>query len=216
MQIPFTVEQFLGVFREYNLSVWPIQGFLVGMALLAIFAVFRPRPSSDIAVSLILALLWVWIAVAYHLVYFTRINPAAYAFAALSMAGAGVFVWQGVIRRRLAFAWSGGPRGLAGLALIGFALVIYPLWSIYVGHSYPEMPTFGLPCPTTIFTVGVLCFAKFPMPRSPVVGPVLWCLVGTQAAFQFGVWPDLGLLIAGVVGLTLFFTARPFHQEALA
>lgn len=216
MQIPFTVDQFLGVFREYNLGVWPTQGFLLGMALLAILAVIRPRPRSDIAVSLILALLWAWIAVAYHLVYFTPINPAAYAFAALSMTGAGIFVWQGVICRRLTFTWSRGPRGLAGAGLIAFALVIYPLWSIDVGHSYPEMPTFGLPCPTTIFTIGMLCFAKRPMPRSPVVAPVLWCLVGTQAAFQFGIWPDLGLLAAGIVGLTLLFTARPFHQGAFA
>ncbi len=35
MQIPFTVEQFFGVFRQYNISVWPVQVFLVALAMAA-------------------------------------------------------------------------------------------------------------------------------------------------------------------------------------
>src|SRR6478735_636787 len=47
----------------------------------------------------------------------------------------------------------------------------------------PAVPTFGLPCPTTIFTIGVLLFAKAPVPRSAFIVPVLWALVGSTAAF---------------------------------
>jgi hypothetical protein len=36
---------------------------------------------------------------------------------------------------------------------------------------------------------------------------LLWCLVGTQAAFLFGVWPDLGLIAAGAVGTGLLLSA---------
>ena len=64
-----------------------------------------------------------------------------------------------------------------------------------------RLPTFGLPCPTTIFTIGLLCFAVPPTPRSPLIVPLLWCLVGAQAAFLLGVQPDLGLIAAGVVGM---------------
>ena len=69
------------------------------------------------------------------------------------------------------------------------------------------MPTFGLPCPTTIFTIGLLCFAVQPLPRSPLIGPLLWCLVGAQAAFFLGVQPDLGLIVAGAVSVGLLATA---------
>jgi hypothetical protein len=214
--LPFSAEQFHEVFRDYNTAVWPMQWVLVAMAVAAVVAVCRPWPGSGVAVSAFLAALWAWIAVAYHLAFFTRINPAAYGFAALSAVGAVVFVWQGVIRCRLDFRWVPGSRGLAGVALIGFALVAYPVWSALAGQPYPATPTFGLPCPTTIFTIGLLCFTVPPAPRSPLIVPVLWCLVGAQAAFLLGVMPDLGLLAASAIGLVLMASAGPSPRTPAA
>lgn len=207
MALPFTVEQFYGVFRDYNTAVWPAQWFLVALALAALVAVFMPRPWSGVAVSAVLGVLWAWIALAYHLAFFARISPAAYGFAALSAAGATVFVWQGVTRRSLAFRWVPGLMAMAGVVLVAFALVVYPVWSAYAGHPYPANATFGLPCPTTIFTIGLLCFAVPPTPRSPVFAPLLWSFVGAQAAFVLDVQPDLGLIAATVVGMGLLATA---------
>ncbi|HYN78060.1 MAG TPA: DUF6064 family protein [Lamprocystis sp. (in: g-proteobacteria)] len=207
MGIPFTVEQFYGVFRAYNIAVWPAQWFLVLLGLAAVVLALAPRRGSGVAVSAILGALWAWIAVAYHLAFFARISPPAYGFAALAAAGAVVFIWVGVIRRSLAFKWVSDLKSAAGITLIIFALALYPAWSIDAGHPYPELPTFGLPCPTTIFTIGVLCFAVPPTPRRPLIVPLLGCLVGTQAAFLFGVWPDLGLIAAAAVGIGLLLTA---------
>jgi hypothetical protein len=212
MALPFTIEEFYGVFRDYNTSMWPAQWLLVAMALAAVAAALWPRPWSGVAVSAILGVLWAWIALAYHLAFFAPINPAAYAFAALSMVGAAAFIWQGVIRRRLTFQWVPGPKAVAGAALIVFALAVYPVWSAYAGHPYPATPTFGLPCPTTIFTIGLLCFAVPPTPRSPLIVPVLWCLVGAQAAFLLGVHPDLVLIAAAVVGIGLLAAAGQRHR----
>jgi len=211
--LPFTAEQFFGVFRDYNTAVWPAQWLLVALAAVAVAAVLRPRAWSGVAVSAILGILWAWIALVYHLAFFTRISPPAYAFAALSLGGAAAFVWQGVIRRRLAFQWAPGPKAMAGAALIVFALVVYPIWSALAGHAYPEAPTFGLPCPTTIFTIGVLCFAVPPTPRSPLIVPLLWSLVGAQAAFLLDVRPDLGLIAAGLAGVALLATAGQRHRK---
>ena len=82
-----------------------------------------------------------------------------------------------------------------------FALLVYPLLGWAMGHRYPEVPTFGLPCPTTIFTIGTLLFARGAVPRSLLVVPVLWSAVGSSAAFTLGVYQDLGLLVAGVVAV---------------
>jgi hypothetical protein len=212
MALPFTVEQFYGVFRDYNAAVWPAQWFLVALALLAVGAMLRPQLWSGVVVSSILGVLWAWIALIYHLAFFARTSPAAYGFAAVSAAGAVVFIWQGVIRRRLSFRWVPGLNATAGVVLIAFALVVYPVWSAYAGHPYPATPTFGLPCPTTIFTIGLLCFAVPPMPRSPLIVPLLWCLVGAQAAFLLGVQPDLGLIGAAVVGVGLVATTGQRHR----
>lgn len=208
MQLPFTAEQFYAVFGEYNTTLWPAQVFLLVLAAVAVVLVVVPRRRSGVGVSAILAFLWAWLGLAYHLVFFTSISPPAYGFAAVSVAGALVFLWQGVVRRRLEFRWVGGARGTIGLMLVAFALGVYPAWSYLAEHHYPETPTFGLPCPTTIFTLGLLAFMVRPYPRSPLVAPVLWSFVGAQAAFLLAVPQDLGLAVAGVVGIVLIARSR--------
>jgi hypothetical protein len=84
MALSFTIEKFYGVFRDYNTSMWSAQWFLVAMAVAAV-AALRPRS-------------WSGIALAYYLAFFTRISPAAYAFAALSMVGAAAFYWTTALR----------------------------------------------------------------------------------------------------------------------
>jgi hypothetical protein len=203
VRLPFSPEQFFAVFRDYNEAVWPAQILLTALAVVAVTLVAFPRSGSDRVVSGILAFLWLWLAVAYHLAFFAAINPLAYVFAALSAAGGVVFAWQGLVRRVLRFQLVRSVRGAVGVALVAFALLVYPAWSVSSGHAYPSMPTFGLPCPTALFTIGVLAFLVPPYPRSPVVAPVLWCLVGAQAAFLLGVWQDLALLPAAAAGVGL-------------
>ena len=199
--IPFTISEFYGVFSAYNTAVWPMQLPLLALGLLAIFLVIRQASYCDAGISATLTVLWVWQALAYHLVFFTAINPLAYVFSAVFMAGAAIFFWQGLVKRKLKFELTPGWRKWAGWSLIVFALAVYPAWTYLAGHRYPAFPTFGLPCPTTLLTIGLLAFLAKPYPRITLVVPVLWCLIGSQAAFAFGVWADLGLIISGIVGL---------------
>lgn len=206
--MPFTVDQFFGVFRAYNETLWPAQIFLLALAVVALGFVAFPRRWSAVGVSAILAFLWAWLGLAYHLAFFAVINPLAYVFSTLSVAGALVFAWQGIVRRTLEFRLSRSARTGVGMLLVLFALIGYPAWSAHAGHRYPAMPTFGLPCPTTLFTVGVLAFLVRPYPRSVLVVPVIWCLVGAQAAFLLDVPQDLGLLGAAAVGSCLLLRSR--------
>lgn len=186
--------------------------FLLGLALVVLGLIFFRHRWSGIGVSAILAFLWGWLGLAYHLAFFAAINPLAYLFSAVSIAGALVFFWQGVVRRKLEFRFASNARTFAALLLVFFSLAAYPAWSIWAGHRYPAMPTFGLPCPTTLFTIGTLAFLVVPYPRSPFVVPVLWCLVGSQAAFLLGVPQDLGLIVAAVAGIALM--ARSHERPA--
>ena len=208
MQIPFTAQQFFEVIARYNEAVWSAQVLLHALALLAVVLVLlRPR-WSDALVSAVLSALWAWTGAAYHLAFFTAINPLAQVFGAASLLAAAVFFWEGVVRRRLQFRMARSLRSAVGAGLVVFALLVYPLWSTQAGHSYPQLPSFGLPCPTTLFTIGLLSLLVAPYPRSPFVVPVAWCLVGAQAAVLFGVTADLALLVAAAQGLLLMFRPR--------
>lgn len=201
MALPFTAEQFYDVFVRYNDAIWPMQFILYAVAWLTLFLICRGGRANSRVVSFSLAILWIWTAATYHLV-FTSISPSGWAFAALSLAGGVWIAWVGGIRNRIAFGIGSNPRTVAGTLLILYALVIYPLVGYAVGHRFPAMPTFGTPCPVTIFTIGALLLTVAPPPRSVFVVPVLWALfAGTTATFQLGVWQDAGLLIAGLIGL---------------
>lgn len=213
MQLPFTVDQFFAVIRRYNESVWPAQIALVLLAVAAVILVLWRRPGSGRAVSAILALLWGWVGVAYHLAFFTSINPLAYAFGALSLIGAGAFVWVGVVRRRLVFEIGFDAPTAVGAVLVVFALLVYPAWATLAGHGYPDLPTFGLPCPTTIFTIGLLSLVRGRAARSALAVPIVWSAIGGQAAFLLDVPPDLGLAAAGVVALVLLCRRAPSRGE---
>lgn len=208
MELPFTTAQFFEVMSQYNRAVWPMQFGLYFSALLAVgFLVWR-RSYSDRSISLILSLLWLWTGIAYHLIFFTSINPAAFVFAAIYLAGAVVFFREGVLKKQMKFDSTAPLRHITGIILLTYSLLIYPLLSTFLGHAYPFMPTFGLPCPTTIFSVGMLCFLTRPYPRYILLAPLAWSVIGTQAAFLFGVYQDLGLLVAGLVAVLLMLRSK--------
>jgi hypothetical protein len=169
---------------------------------------WRPSRARDRIISTILAVLWAWMGLAYHFVFFRSINPAAVVFAAAFVLQAVAFLVFGVVRGRLQFRVSGGASGFAAGALLVYALAVYPLVGQAAGHVYPATPTFGLPCPTTIFTLGMLLAALPSLPRSLLIVPLAWCAVGTLAAVQLGVVQDYGLPVAGLVAL-IFTIAVP-------
>ena len=197
---PFSAEDFFGVFVAYNEAFWPIQIGLVLLAVAAVALAFRPHDAAHRAIVLVLGFLWLWMAVAYHWAFFAAINPAAYAFAA-------AFALEGILLGRLAlraeplrFRPGRDRYGLLGGAFMLYALVLYPSLGVAVGHAYPAQPTFGLPCPTTIFTVGMLLWASPRVPWAVLVVPAGWSVLGLSAVRYFGVVEDAMLPLAGLAG----------------
>lgn len=203
MSLPFTPKEFFEIFARYNECVWPMQYVLLLLALVCVAMIFRATKSAGRAISVILAFFQVWIAAVYHFGFFSKINPAAWFFGGLFITGAIVVTWYGVVRGRLNFQPAPGWAGVMGTGMIVYALVIYPMIGYLTGHRYPAVPSFGLPCPTTIFTLGVLSFAETPIPRVVFIIPLVWAAIGSLAAFQLGVFQDLGLLFAGLAALMM-------------
>lgn len=200
--LPFTRAEFFEVFRAYNVAVWPAQWLLAAAGVLVLVCVGSRRDVAARVAMVLLAALWLWMAVAYHLLHFWRVNPAAPAFALLSAGGAALLLWGGLRSRPPRFAWQPSPRSIVGLSLACYGLIAYPLLNPLFGHSYPAAPGFGLPCPTTVFTIGVLSLAEPSLPRVLLMAPALWSVVGATAAVVLDVPQDY---VLGLAGLWAFF-----------
>jgi hypothetical protein len=211
MNLPFTVEQFLRVFERYNLAIWPMHVVVYLLALVAIGLAVRPVGGGNRAIAAILASLWLWMGIVYHGLFFSQINPAAIGFGALFIIQGVLFLWAGVVRPGLVFQARFDGGGLLGGAFIVFAMLVYPIIGTLLGHGYPQSPSFGVaPCPTTIFTFGLLVWTAARVPKYLLVIPLLWSFIGFSAALTLGVREDTGLLVAGLVG-TAVLVWRDLH-----
>ena len=197
--MPFTAEQFFEVFGKYNQFIFPIQFVLVWAAAAAVLLAISRKPVFDEIISGILAFLWLWAGIVYHLIFFTRINSGAYIFAATFIAQGVFFYYQGVVKKQLSFRIKPDLYGILGGAFIAYALVIYPLIGYLLGHLFPASPTFGAPCPTTIFTFGLLMWTDRKLPLHLLIIPLLWSIVGSTATWHFGVAEDFGLPVAATI-----------------
>lgn len=222
MKPPFTVDHFLNVFREYNEAVFPVQIIFFVLGMLAVFLAVKPMRYSASIISSTLAFFWIWMGVVYHLIFFTAINPAANLFGAVFILQGILFVYLGVFRDRFSFKFRVDRYGIAGVVLIVFAMVVYPVLGSIAGHTYPASPTFGLPCPTTIFTLGFLLMNRKGVSVPVLIIPVAWSVIGFTAALSFGMVEDVGLLVAGILTVTLVWirnrqaerpTRYPIHSK---
>ncbi len=203
--LPFTRDQFLGVFAACNTATRPaeIVAYVVGAVALA--TAFSGRAGSGRPVAALLALLWLWTGAVYHWTCFAAINPAARAFAIAFIAQGVLLLWVGTIRDRLAYAAPpGSPRRLAGLALAAYAAMAYPLTSWAAGHTWPARPAFGTtPCPLVIFTLGVLLLSHGRVPWVLLAIPIAWAAIGGSAAVLLDMPQDLALPLAAIAAVVL-------------
>jgi hypothetical protein len=205
MQLPFTREQFFDLFAAHNAALWPASAALWIASVVVSGLLLSSRHPSDRWISALLAAHWAWSALAYHIAFFTRINPAAWVFAVLFLLQAALFLWWGVVRERLSFAPSRNAWALMAALLVAYSL-LYPAINAVQHLTWSRIPTFGVPCPTTLFTAGLLMLAK-PRSRRLSIVPVIWSLIGGSAAFLLEVRADYALPIAGIA-LAIFSVQR--------
>jgi len=208
MQVPFSLGDFLNVFKSYNQTIFPLQIVFYFIAFLSIYFLFTGNNNLNKIISITLSFFWLWMGIVYHIIFFSAINNAAYIFGAFFIIQGIMFAGCGLIRKKLSFGYSKNIYNYIGIVFLLYALIIYPVLGYNLGHSYPYSPTFGLPCPTTIFTFGILLFTNKKMPLHLLIIPLLWSVIGFNAALTLTIYEDTGLLIAGVTAYTLLLISN--------
>ncbi len=217
--MPFTPSQFLALFERFNTAIWPLQ--LVTMAAaLAVVALLAARPGrrADVTASAVLVVFCLVVGVGYFFLGFAQhLSPAGWPFGAIFLVEAALLSRAAVRPGALTFSATSGWRSAAGVAVLAYALVGYPIVGLLTGRPPVQSPWLGVvPCPTTIFTIGLLLRSTSPRPALYLALPIAWALIGTTAAIRFGVLEDLGMTAAAVVGVASLLLPRRAGARAAA
>jgi len=209
MKLPFGVHEFLQVFRDYNLALQPLQLY-VYLALLTVLFLFVSKTKAGLKVSFaFLAVIWFINGCAYHILFFSKINPIAKVFGALFIIQGLLFVLQVIFSKPYPHPDKLSIPQKAGWLIILYGTVLYSILGFFFGHSYPYAPVFGIaPCPTVIFTLGFLLALHGYAAKYLYIIPLLWAAIGSTAAFQLGMKEDLGLLASAMLALYFLFAPK--------
>ena len=210
LEMPFTAAQFFDLFATYNRTLWPVVAVLWVTTVVLTVQLVRGRADTR-ALTGLAAAHWAWSGGVYHALFFTRINPAAWLFAAIFLGQAALLIWYGVARRGLTLAGGRSLRHVAGEALLAYSL-LYPLLIWLDGTDLPRAPIFAVPCPTVLWTSGLLLMVA-PPPRLLMLAPLVWAVIGGSAAFLFGVAPDL-MLFGAAACLVTYGARTPDRKPA--
>ena len=171
MKIPFTTEQFIKVFEDYNTAVFPAQIVLILLGLISFLMVLLKNKAANKVIGVFLGLLWLWNGLVYHFTFFTAINKAAYLFGSLFIFQGLFFLFESKIRHKLIFSRIQSAKNYTGYFFIIFGLFIYPAIGLFAGQTFHSVIVLGLPCPSTIVTFGFLMLTDQKLSRYLLIIP---------------------------------------------
>jgi hypothetical protein len=204
MNLSVDLEQMMSVFGAYNPAIWPMQVFAYLAGLVALYSACKQtRVSNNIACG-ILSFFWMWTGLVFCIFFWAPTYPSAYAFGVLFIAQGLVFLLN-AMKPALSFRAQRNQFTLIGGITIAYAMVGYPLVGYLLGHVYPRSLPFGLaPCPTAVFTVGLLMLTDKKIPRHVLAIPLLWSVCAVVPVIS-GIYEDAGLVVAGLVCIPMLY-----------
>jgi hypothetical protein len=207
MNLSVDLDQLLSVFAAYNLAIWPMQVFAYLAGLVALYSATKQTRFSNNFASGILSFFWMWTGAVFCVLFWAPAYPAAYAFGVLFVTQSVLFLLN-AIKPTLSFRSQRNTFALIGWCFIVYAMAGYPLAGYFLGHVYPRSLPFGLvPCPTAVFTFGLLMLTNKNVPRYILVIPALWS-VSAIVPVVSGIYEDAGLILAGLVCVPLLWRRK--------
>jgi len=200
----FSPRTYYRMFELYHAQIWPIH-FVVIVSVVAIVVLLRRDGEwRGRVIAALLAVSWLWVAIAFHLQRYATINWAAKYFAVLFVAEALMLTWLGVVRRRLRFSLSRESAPYMAVGLLLVALGLEPIAGRIAGRTWQQVEVAGLtPDPTAVATLALLALAVPRAPRALLVIPVLWCVIGGATLWALGSGEAWIVLLSGLCGLVL-------------
>jgi len=202
---PYSTDAFLEALTSYNQVIWPGQLSVFFLSALLFGLLLFPRKNSDRVIAGLLAFSWIWDGLIFMNLHLIHLNWSVSYFGFVFAIQGLLLIWSGIIKNRLNFTGDASVASWLGVALVIFALIIYPLVQIAIGIDWMTVQYVGAaPTPTVILTLGILLLCADRVPIHLMVIPVVWSCADGVTAWNLSLWWDLSLPLAGL--LTVFFS----------
>ncbi len=202
--LSFSIEEFLLVLESYNLDIWPLQIVVYVLIILVLFFSLKPTKYSTKIVLSILSFLWLFNGIVFCFLYWAPTHIFGYIFGVCCVVQGLMFIYS-ISKSDITMSSPDKTYTLTGILFVLYAIIGYQIFGYYLGHIYPEFFSVGLvPCPTTIFTLGIFLIINKSIPIKYFVIPLMISLGGFLAAYN-GIYEDIGLIIAGIISTILIY-----------
>ena len=211
----FSPRTYYRLIELYNLAIWPAQlaGIAIGLAILGLL--IGKRRHCERIIAGLLAVCWLWIALAFHYQRYAQINWAATWFAVAFGCEALLLVVVGVLANRFAFQTARGGVAWLATSIIAVAVVGYPLLAALTGRPWTAAEMFGVAAdPTAIASVAVLALVRGRIRWLLLVIPVLWCAVAAATLWAMNAPQGWIVLAAGLLALWPALLGSPHEAPA--
>jgi len=212
--LSFSLEEFLLVLENYNLSIWPLQIIAYALILLVLFISLRPTKYSSKIILVILSFFWLFNGVVFCFVYWAPSDLFGYLFGICCTAQGLLFLYC-LVRSDIVIASPSKTNVLIGMLFFLYSMFGYQIFGYSLGHIYPNFFPVGLvPCPTTILTFGLFVIFNAKIPIKYIAIPFVISLGGFLAAYN-GIYEDVGLIVLGIWA-TILIVKRNSQNGSLA
>ena len=205
----FSPRVYWRMFESHNAALWPLHVITLAAGLIILLFVAR-RPGMGRWISLILAVLWIFVGWSFLWNRYATINWAA-VYVAPAFIVEGVLLLVASLLNGLAFDRR-RPSDWIGYLILGFALVGQPLLAPLQGRGWTSSEVFGIaPDPTAMATLGVLLLARGRLLPWLLPIPALWCLLSgmtLQTMQEPQAWAPYAALALAAIALIWTITRQ--------
>jgi len=185
---------FWNIIGIYNRSTWLIQILLFIALVLCVVMAYQQK--TVFLPKFILGIINLFIGICFFGYYGTEAIQKHFALPLFVAIGV-LFLWESVKHRNDSFLRFNEIQ----LSLLGL-VVLYPLVSLLLGHKFPQIVVYIMPCP--MISLSIILYSCYKHKNKVLLLLLtLWGLTGVKA-FIVNAFEDTILLICGIYCLFLF------------
>ena len=207
-------EKFFNLIGNYHNKVEPMPYVFIVLALLIMWFLFSKNEYKNSIITSILGLFWCWNGLVLFTMHSAYLAPVTYAIQGVLFPLQGIiFLYLATSSKNLNYQIDSSFVSKLGFFMMFFALFLYPIIGNILGHSYPNAPVFGEPCPLTIFTFGLFLTVTQKVSYKIYIFPFLWSLMGFVAVLKLKVMTDIFEIIFGLLSFYILFSGKNIREK---